>query len=151
MPIKEKLENDLKEAMKSGDNFRRETLRFVLSILKNKEIEKRGKGKDESLKEEEILEILSKEAEKRKETALVYKGAGREDLAKKEEREAEIIESYLPARMSDEDLKKEIKEILSSFDEASQKDFGKIMKEAIKRLKGKASSSRISQILKDLI
>ncbi len=155
MALKEKLKSDLKSALKSKNGERVNTLRFILSSIQNKEIEKRGKASGDlrgiSLIDEEVIEVLSKEAKKRKEAAEIYSKANRSDLANKEIKELEIIKIYLPEQLGEEEIKKRIQELLKQFDIKSPKDFGRVMGEVMKELKEKADASLVSRIIKSEI
>ena len=157
----EKINQDLKTAFKKGDDFYVGVLRMMVAAFKNKEIEKRGKGGRPELSDEEIIEILSKEMKKRKEAANIYARAGRKDLSDKELKEVSIIQDYLPAQASFEEIEKIIDGIINKTGAVIQKDskesrgsennganFGRIMGEAMKELKGKAESVLIAELIK---
>ena len=145
------MNEDLKGAMKSRDEFKIGTLRFLLSSIQGREIENRGKGLGETLTEEEVTEVLKKEAKKRRESSEVYTRGGRNDLADKENQELNLIASYLPPEMSDEDLAKIVDEAIASVRPAGPQDFGRVMGEAMKRAKGAADASRVSSAIKKKI
>lgn len=136
---------DLKTAMKSGDQTTLGVLRMAIATMNNKKIEKKGKNLPEELTDEEILDLLSKELKKRKEAANLYKTGGRDDLAIKEEKEAVILAKYLPEQMSRTEVEKKVTEILSKID---AKDFGSAMKATLAELKGKADSKIVAEIIK---
>lgn len=145
--ILERLKNDLKEAMKSGDQKRSTTLRMIFSSIKNKEIEERKK--EVGLGEEEVLEVLRKEAKKRKDAIAEFEKAGREDLSVGEKEELALIEAYLPAELSDEEIERIIQDGIRELGgSVSEKDFGALMKTVMPTLKGKASGDRITHIAK---
>lgn len=146
MSLHQKIQDDLKESLKSGDSFRTGTLRLLISALHNKEIEKKGKGQDTELKDEDVIEILNREAKKRKEAFQVYSQNNRSELADKEKKELGIIEGYLPAKLSDEETEKIVSAVLERMPE--EKNFGKIMGEAMKELKGKADAGVVGEIIK---
>jgi len=98
MFLEEKLREDMKAAMRSGDVFSLGVLRMVLSALRNKSIEKRGKGLDAALTHEEVVAVLGQEAKRRRKAAVLYRDGGREDTALLEEKEAVLIQKYLPVR-----------------------------------------------------
>ena len=148
MELKKRISGDLKEAMKSRDDFKVGTLRFLLSSIQAREIEKRGKGLGEELTDEEVMEVLKKEAKKRRESFEIYEKGGRSDLAEKEKKELEYIRSYLPPEMSDADLEKIVEEALVSVQPVGPKDFGRVMNDAMKRVKGAAEASRVQQLVK---
>jgi uncharacterized protein YqeY len=146
--LHQKLTDDLKDAMKSGDSFRTGVLRMLSSTLHNKEIEKKGKGLEPALSEEEVIEVLTKEAKKRKESMEIYSKAGRADLSKKEAKELEIIKIYLPEQLGEEEVEKIVKAAIEKVGAKDVKDFGKVIAEAMKELKGKADASLVSGMVK---
>ncbi|ANQ54104.1 glutamyl-tRNA amidotransferase [Thermosipho sp. 1063] len=141
--LKEKLLNDLKTAMKEKDQIKLRVIRLLNSAIKNFEVEKRKEATDE-----EIGKIVLKEIKKRQESIEAYKNAGREDLAKEEEKELEILKIYAPKMLSEEEIKNIVQEIISSIEE---KNFGKIMKETMAKLKGKADGALVSKVVKELL
>ncbi|MCE3039494.1 GatB/YqeY domain-containing protein [Helicobacter anatolicus] len=140
--IREKINQDLKEAMKNGDNFKRDTLRLLNSAFKQVEVDQRI-----TLKDSDIIKILKTAYKQRDDAAMAYKNAGRNDLFEKETKEMEIITSYLPKQLDDLALRKAIEEIITSLN-AGSKDMGKVMQEA-KNLN--ADGRRISAIAKELL
>ena len=149
--LHQKITIDLKVALKSGDSFRVGTLRMLLSSLHNKEIEKKGKGLESTLSDDEAIEVLSREAKKRKEAIEAYEKGNRTDLAQKETKELEIIEKYLPEQLSEEEIEKIITAAIKKTGAVTVKDFGKVMGEAMKELKGKADASLVSKIVRKRI
>lgn len=149
IPSVEQLENDLRNVLKSRNLFVAGVLRLLLSSLHNKSIEKRSQGKDSSLIDEDVLEVLQKEAKKRKEAMVFYEKGGRKDLLEKEQNELKIIESYLPAQLSEEEIKKIVETAISQSGVATEKDFGKVMGLAMKELKGKADAAAVSRLIKE--
>lgn len=143
--IKEKMAQDLKEAMKSGETFKRDTLRLLNSALKQVEVDKRI-----VLSDEDVISIL-KSAYKQREDALEsYLNAKRDDLAQKEKQEMDIILSYLPKQLSDEELKEAVKNLIAEVGAVGSKDLGKVMG-ASKKLSAVADGKRISAIAKELL
>lgn len=146
MALIEQINDDLKEALKAGDSFTVEVLRGVNAVFKNKSIEKRGKGLEEELKEEEVLEILGREVKKRKEAIDLYLQGGRSELAEKENKEIELIQKYLPKQLSREEVEKVVEEVINR---AESKDFAVVMKEAMGELKGKADGKIVSEVVRE--
>ena len=147
MSLKEKINDDLKEAMKSQDNVRIETLRSIRAeILK---MDKSGMNRE--MTPEEEIQLLSKQSKMRKESIEVFESNGREDLAEKEKAQLVIIEKYLPEQMSEEDAKEIVNKIIADFGEITPKDFGKVMGAAMKELKGKVDGKIIQDIVKSKI
>ncbi len=143
MTLIEKLQNDMKEALKEGAVFRLGTLRMVSSAIHNLEIEKRARV-TEGLTDEEVMNVLRKEAKKRKEAADIYGSANRNDLKEKEIRELEIIQSYLPAELGRSEIEDIVKVVLAS----GEKEFGKIMKKVMSEVGGRAEGGRVSELIK---
>jgi uncharacterized protein YqeY len=145
----EKITKDYMTALKNKDNFRAEVLSTLRSAIKYREIELREKGKE--LDDGEVLEVIKKEIKKRREAIEMYKQGGRLDLAEKEENELKILEEYVPAEMSDEELRIKIKEIIEKVGATNIKDMGKVMKEAMSELKGLAEGERIRKVVEELL
>jgi hypothetical protein len=145
--LKEKLQSDQKEAMKAGDKSRLSTLRMLSAAISNKEIDLRKK--DIGLSDEEILEVIGSEARKRKDSILEYEKAGRKELATQETAELQVLQSYLPPELPDDEVTRIIQSGIRETGATSEKDFGKVMKAIMPHLKGKASGDRISKILKE--
>ncbi|WP_281950855.1 GatB/YqeY domain-containing protein [Nitrosophilus kaiyonis] len=144
--LKKRLQEDLKNAMREKDNFKRDTIRFLMSAIKQVEVDTR-----KELNDADIIKIIQKSIKQREESANQYKEAGREDLYEKEMKEAEILKSYLPKQLSDEELETEIKKIIEEVGATSLKDMGKIMGVATKKLAGIADGKRINQMVKKIL
>ncbi len=142
MNLLERIEAGMKESLKSGDKDRSGTLKMLKSDMM---YEKGKTGQD--LSDEQMQESVIRQAKKRKESIREYDAAGRKDLSDKEAVELKIIEEFLPAQMSPEEIEKAVDKILSSAGEVSQKEFGKIMGMASKELKGKADGAIIKEIV----
>ncbi len=146
MSLKEQLKNDLKEAMKAKDNFKRDVIRLINSAIKQIEVDERR-----DLSDEDIIKILQKSAKQRNDSIVQYKNGNREDLAQKEADELVVINSYLPKQMEDSEVESEIKTIISQTGATTIKDMGKVMGIASKKLAGKADGKRISEVVKRLL
>ncbi|HPW34516.1 MAG TPA: GatB/YqeY domain-containing protein [Candidatus Paceibacterota bacterium] len=149
MQLLDKINAMLKEAMIAKDEFGTSLTRMIISAIRNKEIELKGKGKE--ISDDDVIDTLRKELKKRKESAQAFKLGNRNEMAEKELREAEIIESLLPVQISEEDLDKIVKEVVSSFNSPTQKDFGTIMKQVMTKVSGQADGSAVSLIIKKYI
>ncbi len=148
MPLKTKIENDLREAMKAKAESRTGTLRLVLAAVHNREIEKRGKGQENVLTEEEITDLLRNEAKKRKESFEIYSQNGRGDLAEREKAELAIIEAYLPAEMSESELQAVVEDVFAKLGPSGPGGFGRIMGEVMRRVRGMVDASRVQDAVK---
>lgn len=147
MNLKEKINLDLKDAMKSGDKLRLETIRSIRALII--EFEKSGIGRD--LTQEDEIKMLSTAVKKRKDSIEQFRNAGREELAQKEEKELEIILSYLPKQLNEEEVFVEVKRIAEEIGANSKEDFPKLMPLVMKELKGKADGKVVkSQVEKYL-
>ena len=147
MNLSEKINNDLKEAMKSNDSIRLQTIRSIRAQIL--EFEKSGTGK--KLDPEEEIKLLSTAAKKRKEAMEEYLKADRKDLATTEEAELNIIKSYLPKQLSGEELLVKVKQIAEQLNAKSNSDFTKLMPAAIKELKGQADGKAVKEAVEKVL
>ncbi len=164
MSLKEKIRQNLYGSIKEKKELEVSVLRQLLAAVLNKEKEKRYKiskekpelsgeelEKESQLTDEEIIEVIVFEAKKRKESIGLFEKGKREDLAKKEKQELEILQKYLPEQLSEEDLKKLAKEAVEKVGAKEIKDMGKVMQELMPQVKGKADGNQISKIVKELL
>lgn len=147
MNLTEKINTDLKEAMKSTDSVRLQTIRSIRALIL--EFEKSGTGK--KLNEEEEIKLLSSAAKKRKEAMDEYIKAGRQDLAALEESELKIIMTYLPKQLTMDEIVKKIKELSTQIGAQTKADFAKLMPMAVKELKGKADGKAIKEAVEKVL
>lgn len=147
MNLKDKINQDLKDAMKSGDKVKLETIRSIRALIL--EFEKSGSGKE--LTPDEEIKMLSSAAKKRKESIEQFRNGGREELAVKEEKELEIIKGYLPAQLSEEEIRTEVEKLAAALGAASKEDFPKLMPAAMKELKGKAEGKTVKSIVENFL
>ena len=145
MSLKEKILSDLKDALKSGDNFKRDVLRLLSGAFKNVEIEK--KKREEGLNDQEMVEVIKKSIKQRKDSVEQYENGGRQDLADKEKKEIEILSVYLPQQMGEEKVREEIKKVIIETGATSAKDFGKVMGMSMKRVQGQADGDVVKKIV----
>jgi len=148
MSLQGELMMKIKEAMKAKDSVALESLRAIKSEIL---LAKTKSGATEDISEDDELKIIQKLVKQRKDSAALYSEQGREDLAEPELAQVKIIAQFLPAQMSEEDLKKFISEIIAKTGAASMKDMGKVMGMASKQLAGKADGKTISNIVKNLL
>lgn len=146
MLLKEKIQEQLKEAMKSKDKARLRTLRMVIAALKNFEVEKMGEATDE-----EVIQIIQKEVKKRKEAIEEYKKAGREDLAQSEREELEILMEYLPKQLTEDEIRSLALEVIKEVGASSLKDLGKVMKVIMPKVKGRADGKVVNRIVREIL
>lgn len=144
--LKNKIKENLKEAMRAGETTRISTIRMLLSAIHNKEIEL---GKQEAgLTDEEVMDVIRTESKKRRDAIEGFEKGGRPESAAQEKEELGILEKYLPPEISDEELLAIIKKGIEESGAAGPADFGKVMKIISPLLKGKASGSRIASSVK---
>ncbi len=142
--MKNKISQDLKEAMKAKDALKVSTLRMIIA-----EIERKEKEKGQPVQQEAIIQLLYSMIKKRKEAIELFLKGGRQDLADKESKEIPIIESYLPRQLSEEEIRQEVLSTIAELNVKSVKEVGKVMGVLSKKLSGKAQGSTISHIVKD--
>ncbi len=141
----DRINQDLKTALKSHETLKVGALRFVLAQVHNQEIVKRGKGELEGLDDLEVGEVIKKEVKKRKEAIELFKQNNRRDLSDKEEAELDIISVYLPAMMSQGEIRELVDEVVVS----RKNDFPSVMKEVMIRAKGGAEGLEVSKAVKE--
>ena len=146
MSLKDTLMQDLKEAMRAGAADRVSVLRLINSGLKNRAIEKKTKGQSEELRDEDVMEVIQKEAKKRRESIEVFTKGGRPELASKEQAELSMIEAYLPKQLTREEAIAVIDQVLAKVPDKS--NVGLVMKAVMAELKGKADTKMVSEIVK---
>ena len=147
MSLRERIDAEIKTAMKSKDKVRLETVRGIKKFILEKEVSLRPSGQD-TLTEAQELEILMQIAKQRRDSIEQYRKGGREDLVAQEEAELVILEEYLPPQMSDEEVSKVVDEVIASVGATSAKEMGKVMGKAMQQLKGKADGNKIQDMVK---
>ena len=150
MSIKERITEDLKQAMKERERERLDVLRMLRARILEREVELRSReGRDYSLSDEEAMQVISAYAKQRRQSIESYREAGRDDLADKEERELKLVEVYLPEQLSDEEIESIVEEAVSKTGASSPADLGSVMKEVMPKVQGRADGKRVSQIVRD--
>ncbi|MDP4001445.1 MAG: GatB/YqeY domain-containing protein [bacterium] len=160
--LKEKLKEDMKNALKSGDSAKRTLLGMVMASIKNKELEKRGKliktitdpvqlEAESQLDEQETMDVLASEVKRRRDSVSEFEKGGRPELAESERAEAEALMAYLPEQMSDDALRALVQKAISSSGATSVKDMGKVMSAVKEEIKGTADGQRVSAMVKELL
>ena len=145
MTIQDKIQGQIADAMRSKDQLRLDVLRMMKSAVKLKEVEKM-----KALEEAEVIAVLNTLVKQRKDSIEQFRKGGREELAQKEEAEIKIIEEYLPAAASEDDIRRAVEQAVQETGAASMKDMGKVMKAALAHLAGKsADGARVSQLVKE--
>jgi hypothetical protein len=147
MSLKDRISEEIKIAMKAKDKIRLETVRSIKKVLLEKEVSVRPQGQ-ESLTEDQEIEVLAQLAKQRRDSIEQYRQAGRNDLAETEAQELAIIEEYLPGQLSDEEVGAVVDEIIASVGATSVKDMGKVMGQVMQQLKGRAQGQKIQAMVK---
>jgi len=146
MTLKERIKNDIKDAMRAKDTAKRDTLRNIQAAIKQIEVDERR-----DLSDTDVEAILMKYAKQREDAKTQFADAGRDDLVAKEEAELRIVKSYLPEPLSDEELENILKEIIAEVGTANMKDMGRVMGAAKAKVGSRADGGRINQIVKKLL
>ena len=145
------IEEAARTALKNQETLLLLTLRMVLAAVHNREIEKKAKTGGGELSEEEVLSVLRSEAKKRREAIGEFEKAGRRDLAEKESLELAILGKYLPPELADSEVERIVREVVAEIGAMTQKDMGRVMSEAMKRVKGQASGERVRELVQKLL
>ncbi|GAH90207.1 unnamed protein product [marine sediment metagenome] len=162
--LKDKIQSNLNQALKRGDEITCSTLRMLLAAILSKEKEKRYKifkeepeltekelAEKSFLTDEEVIEVISSEIKKRKEAILGFEKGERKELAEKEKAEMEVLEKYLPEQLSEEEIERLVKEAIEEVGAEDIKDMGKVMAALMPKVKGKADGGLVSKIVKELL
>jgi len=144
--LKQKLTDDLKQAMKEGDKVKRSAIRLAMAAIKNAEIARQA-----SLEDADILGIIAKEVRQRKESIEAFKQGDRQDLAAQEEAELAILEPYLPRQMTREEIMAEARRVIEEVGAQGLSDKGKVMPKLIAQLKGRADGREINEVVTELL
>ncbi len=144
MSLIERLEGELKEAMVARDAERRNTLRLILASLRGAE-----KDLQRPLHDDEELQVLQRERKRRGEAAEAFRAGGREEQAEAEERELAVLEEFMPAPLSEEDLEEIVDDAIAEVGATSMRDFGRVMADVMPQVSGRADGSAVSQLVKE--
>lgn len=147
--LKERINKDLIQALKDKNEIKLTTLRLFSAGIHNREIENKSHGKEAGITEEECFEILRREVKKRKEAAEIYAKANRPELESREKEELAVLEGYLPTQLDASSVSKIIDEAIQTVKPAGPKDFGRVMGEAMKKLKGVADAGLVNALIKE--
>ena len=146
MTLEEKIRNDLGKAMKEEDTTRRSVLRLILAGIKNAE-----KAQQKTLDDPGIIDVLSKEAKRHRESIEAFKQGNRTDLVEQEEAELAIINEYLPEQISHDDIVAAAKKVIEDVGATTPRDKGVVMSKLIPQLKGKAEGKEVNEIVTELL
>ena len=145
--LKDKIQEDLKAAMMAKETAKLSAIRMLKSAIQYYEIQKGGAGYEAT--DEDIIDVIVKEIKKRKESIELYKQGGREDSAASEQKEVEVLESYLPKQMSEDEVRSLVQDAIKQTGAASMQDMGKVMGALMPKVKGKADGGLVSKIVKE--
>lgn len=148
--MREKINDDLKTAMKAGDKDRVGTLRLINAAIKSADIEARPSGKDK-ISDSDILSVLAKMVKQRRDSIEQYVAGGRQDLADKEQSEIAVIEGYLPQQMSEDEAKAAIAAIIKETRATGPKEMGKVMAALKAKYAGQMDFGKASALTKELL
>jgi len=146
MSLSERLNEDMKQAMKSQDKFKLSVIRMVRSAIKNIEIDERR-----TLDDNEVLDILSREIKQRKDSLQEFEKAGRTDLAENLQAEIVVLMEYLPQQLSEEEVKVIVQQTIQEVGASSKADMGKVMGALMPKVKGKADGKLVNQFVQQLL
>jgi uncharacterized protein YqeY len=144
MSLIARLEDELKQAMVARDSERRDALRLILASLRSAE-----KELQRPLHDDEELQVLQRERKRRVEAAEAYRGAGREEQAQAEEKELEVLEEYMPAPLSEEELEEIIDDAIAEVGATSLRDLGRVMADVMPQVSGRTDGSVVSQLVRE--
>ena len=146
LSLKDRLTEDLKQAMRQGDERRKSTIRLVRAAITNAEIE-RG----EELGDDGVLAIIARQAKQRRESVTEFAKAGRRDLVDQEEEELQILLSYLPAQMSRDEIEVAARQVIAEVGATSRAQMGEVMRRLMSQLKGKADGGLVNQVVREIL
>jgi hypothetical protein len=145
--IKQKLTDDLKQAMRNGDKVKSSVIRLLMAAIQNAEIAAR----QTTLGDQDLLGIIAKEVRQRKESITAFKQGDRDDLVAQEEAEMTILKEYLPQQISREEIMTAARQVISKVDAQGPGDKGKVMSQLIPQLKGRADGREVNEVVTELL
>lgn len=146
MSLEERISDDLKEAMRSKDSVRLSTIRLIRTAIINAH-----KERPRELSEQDVLDLIGKEAKKRRDSIEQYSRAGRGDLASREAAELAILEGYLPKQLSREEIEEIVRPVVEELPERSPSQMGAVMREVMPKMKGRADGRQVNEIVRSLL
>ena len=141
--LREKIAQDMRDAMKARESGRVGALRMLMAAVKNTEVEKRH-----DLSDDEVLDVVTKEAKRRRESIEAFEKGGRTDLVEKESAELTVLEAYLPERLSDDELAALVDAAIAETGASTPKQMGDVMKALMPKLRGRADGGQVSALVK---
>ncbi len=146
MSLSERLNEDMKQAMKNQDKFKLSVIRMIRSTIKNVEIEQRR-----DLDDNEVLDVLSREIKQRKDSLQEFEKAGRDDLAEKVKAEIAVINEYLPEQLTEEEIHAIVKQTIQEVGASSKADIGRVMGALMPKVKGRADGKLVNQVVQQML
>jgi uncharacterized protein len=146
LSLLERLNQDMKQAMKDKDSLKLSTIRMLRSAIKNKEIDKRR-----ALTDAEVEEVILSEVKKRNDSVAEYEKAGRQDLADKEKAEIEVLKAYLPEQLSEDEVRALVEEVIRETGASSKADMGKVMGVLMPKVKGRADGRLVNRLVTEAL
>jgi uncharacterized protein len=152
MSLRDKLSADMKDAMKSGDKRKLATIRLMNAAIKDKDINTRTEGHDsEKISDAAIIDVFAKMVKQRQDSIAAFEAGGRNELAAQEREEMEVIQSYMPKQMTDDEAKTAVADVIAAVGATSVKDMGKVMAELKARFAGQMDMGKAGGIVKSLL
>jgi len=151
MSLIDQIKGDLKQAMRDKDSARVSTLRLITAAVNDREIAMRAKESEVETTDQDIITILTKMTRQRQESIKLYEEGGRLELAEQERQEITIIQEFMPAQLSNDEIQVIVKDVINMIPNASMKDMGKIMGMAQSKLAGKADMGFVSKTVKEIL
>lgn len=146
MDLKQRLIEDLKAGLRSGDKLKVSVIRLLTAVIKNREVEKRG-----PLTDAEVIQAISSSCKQRQEAIEQFRQGGRQDLVDKESAELGILQSYLPSPLTPEELQTLVREAIQEVQAASPKEMGKVMAVLMPRVTGRADGKVVSTLVREAL
>lgn len=146
MPLKTRLNDDLKDAMRKREMTRRDTVRLLLSAIHNEEIAKQSELDDDS-----VIQVLSRQAQQRRDSIEAYQKASRQDLVEKEQGELAIIQEYLPRQMSRDEVAEVVRQAIADVGAAGPQDMGKVMGKVMPQVRGRAEGREVNAVVNEML
>ena len=142
MSLTERLNNDMKQAMKDKDKVRLSVIRMVRTAIKNAEIDQQR-----TLSDDEVIAVLNREMKQRRDSLQAFESAGRQDLIEEVKQEIQVLIDYLPAQMSEDEVRAVVREVIAEVGAAGKSDMGKVMSALMPKVKGRADGKLVNQIV----
>jgi uncharacterized protein YqeY len=151
MSLRDRLQADLKDAMRSKDEVRKSAIRSVIAAIKQAETELDASGQRRTLEDRDILALIAKQAKQRRESIEEFEKGGRDDLVAQEQADLDILESYMPRQLTPEQIRAEAEATIAEVGASGPHDIGAVMRPLMARLRGTADGKVVNQIVRELL